>query len=236
MGGRPGAGRGCAHLFAFRCNRIGAEAFLVAGMGDTDMASEVDDMLDPFRRALSGQAEAWNDLFARLRRYVHAEVRKVLGPDAQGPLEHSAVAQSVLRRVWQNLEGRFPPDAQHADLRRFLAWVATIARNRSYDQLRQRRPATPAGSAVESVADSRDPEPVSRRDRIAVELAAALARLKESDRQVVELFWFERLSDAEISARVGKSVGAVKVKRFRALEKLRTPPLRALLEEGHDGR
>jgi RNA polymerase sigma factor (sigma-70 family) len=67
-------------------------------------------------------------------------------------------------------------------------------------------------------------------------VAAALARLPERQRLVVELFWFEGLSDADISARLGGSVGAIKVLRFRALRALRSPGLRDLLEDGHDDR
>jgi RNA polymerase sigma factor (sigma-70 family) len=66
---------------------------------------------------------------------------------------------------------------------------------------------------------------------VAVVLTGALARLAEKKRRVVELFWFERLSDAEISERVGCSAAAVKVLRFRALRELRSPELLTLLEE-----
>jgi hypothetical protein len=44
------------------------------------------------RRALAGDARAWNDFFQQIRRYLHAEVHKVLGPDHQGPPEASDVA------------------------------------------------------------------------------------------------------------------------------------------------
>jgi RNA polymerase sigma-70 factor (ECF subfamily) len=200
--------------------------------------ADADDLLALFRRALSGSPAAWNDLFARLRQYVHAEVRKALGSDVPGGPEYSDVVQSVLRRVWEHVEGRFPADPEHADLRRFLAWVAVIARNRSRDrrdEWNRRRPAA-GGSAVKAVADRRDEEAAARRDLIAAELAAALAALPERKRRVVELFWFERLSDAEIGARLGCSGGAAKVLRCRALQALRTPRLRALLEDGHAGR
>jgi len=197
-----------------------------------------DDLLALLQRALSGQPSAWDEFFGRLRKFVHAEVRKVLGPDADGPLEHSAVVQSVLRRVWRSIAGQFPADPAHADLRRFLAWVGTIARNRSRDQLKglHRIPTVPCGSAVQDVADPGATGAAARRDAVAVELAAALAGLPERKRQVIELFWFERLSDADIGARLGCSVGAVKVLRCRALRSLRTPRLRALLEDAHDGR
>jgi RNA polymerase sigma factor (sigma-70 family) len=84
------------------------------------------------------------------------------------------------------------------------------------------------------VAEPRRRRRAEQRARLAVELTAALARLPERQRQVVELFWFEDLSDADISRRLDCSPGAVRVLRFRALRKLQSPTLQALLEESHD--
>ena len=50
---------------------------------------------------------------------------------------------------------------------------------------------------------------------------AALGRLSERQRQVVELHYFDRLRDAEISERLGGSVAAIRVLRCRALKELR---------------
>jgi RNA polymerase sigma factor (sigma-70 family) len=190
------------------------------------------------RRALSGDAAAWNDFFREVRKYLHAEVRKVLGPGPHGPLDHSVVVQSTLRRVWANIEGQFPNGPEDAALRCFLGWARKIVRNRTWDEWRKVRgeQATAAGSVIEGVAEPRPCQQAMKRDQIAVELAAALGRLPERHRQVVELFWFERLSDAAISARLGCSAGAVRVLRFRALRKLQTPKLRSLLEDSHDAR
>jgi RNA polymerase sigma-70 factor (ECF subfamily) len=187
-------------------------------------------------RALAGDAAAWNDFFREIRRYLHAEVRKVLGPDAPGPLDHSAVVQSTLRRIWERIGDQFPNGPDDAAFGRFLGWVKAIVRNRSREEWRrqQRHPAQAAGSGIEGVAEARPREQVASRDRIAAEVAAALARLPERDRQVIELFWFERLPDADIGKRLGCSGGAARVLRCRALRKLRTPKLHSLLEHGHD--
>jgi RNA polymerase sigma factor (sigma-70 family) len=58
---------------------------------------------------------------------------------------------------------------------------------------------------------------------------AALHKLPERQRQVVELHYFDRLRDAEISARLGGSVAAIRVLRCRALKELRR-----LMENDHD--
>jgi RNA polymerase sigma-70 factor (ECF subfamily) len=188
------------------------------------------------RRALAGEADAWNAFFGAVRKYLHAVVRAELGPDAAGRLEQSALVQSTLRRAWERIEEQFPDGPEDGALRRFLAWVATIARNRSRDEWRrcQRQRAETVGAAIEAVAEPR--RRAEQRSRLTVELTAALARLPERQRQVVELFWFEGLSDADISRRLDCSAGAVRVLRFRALRKLQSPTLQALLEESHDNR
>ncbi|HEY7152414.1 MAG TPA: RNA polymerase sigma factor [Gemmataceae bacterium] len=188
------------------------------------------------RRALSGDVGAWNDFFREIRKYLHAEIRRVLGTDVQGPLDHSAIAQSTLRRVWEQIGEQFPDGPNDVALRRFLAWISTIVRNRSWEEWRRRNrhPVKAVGSAIEHVAEPCSGERRVNREHIAAELAAALARLPEKHRQVVELFWFERLSDSKISERLGCSEGAIRVLRFRALRKLQTPKLRSLLEDSHD--
>jgi RNA polymerase sigma-70 factor (ECF subfamily) len=190
------------------------------------------------RRALAGDPCAWNDFFQQIRRYLHAEARKVLGPGPHGPLEASDLVQSALRRIWERIGDQFPDGPEDPALPRFLGWVQTIVRNRSLQECRKKRPRANAegGAVVEHLPDRRPQDQAAKRDRVAVELAAALGRLPEKQRQVVELFWFERLSDAQICERLGGSVGAVRVVRCRALRALRTPKLRALLEESHDDR
>jgi RNA polymerase sigma-70 factor (ECF subfamily) len=193
---------------------------------------------DLLGRALAGDACAWNGFFREIRKYLHAEVRNVLGPNGQGGPDHSDIVQSTVRRILERIEGRFPNEPEDGDLRLFIGWISTIVRNRCSEALRKVKPerTQTAGAALEGVADPRPWNDTVRRDRLAAEVAAALARLPEKHRQVVELFWFERLSDAEISARLGCTQGALRVLRFRALRKLQSPKLRTLLEESHDGR
>jgi RNA polymerase sigma factor (sigma-70 family) len=188
-------------------------------------------------RALAGDTCAWNDFFREIRKYLHAQVRLALRSEGAEPLDYSALVQSALRRVWTGISDQFPNGVEDGTLGRFLGWARTIVLNRGRDELqrRQRRQTTAGGSAVERLADPRRQEQSSRRDRIAGAVSTALDLLGEEDRKVIELFWFEGLSDAEISQRLGCGAGAVRVRRFRALRKLGSPELQSLLEDGHDG-
>ena len=79
-----------------------------------------------------------------------------------------------------------------------------------------------------------DPETVAGRgvssdSRLDVE--AALGRIPEAQRQVIELHWFAGLPFQDIAEAVGASVGAVKVRAHRGYE-----AMRALLLGGGDDR
>jgi hypothetical protein len=57
------------------------------------------DLRPLLERALAGDVQAWNDFFAAIRHYLHAELRRVSKPDVAHLLDHSALVQSTLRRV-----------------------------------------------------------------------------------------------------------------------------------------
>src|SRR5262249_4318227 len=125
------------------------------------------------RRALAGDAGAWNDFFREIRTYLHAEVRKALGPNGHAPVDKSALVHSALRRVWERIGDQFPDGPEDAALRRFLAWVGTIVRNRTWEELRrrQRQRTDAVGDAIEDVAERRPCGQALRRDRLAAALA-----------------------------------------------------------------
>jgi RNA polymerase sigma-70 factor (ECF subfamily) len=176
-------------------------------------------------RVIAGDRTALNELFGRLRPYLHSLVRKTLGPDWK---DASDIVQSSLRRINENFDNLLGDDPTVPHL---LAWIKKIVRNRAIDEARRRAsgPATGNDSALVNVAGPTDPEQAAARDQRAVGVMAALHRLPQRQRQVVELHYFDRLKDAEISARLGGSVAAIRVLRCRALKELRR-----LMENDHD--
>jgi RNA polymerase sigma-70 factor (ECF subfamily) len=176
-------------------------------------------------RVNAGDRSALNELFARLRPYLHALVRKTLGPDWK---DASDIVQSSLRRINENFDDLLGDDPTVPHL---LAWIKKIVRNRAIDEARRRAGAAGTGndSALANVPQVQSPEEAARRDQRALGVMAALQQLPERQRQVVELHYFDRLRDAEISARLGGSVAAIRVLRCRALKELRR-----LLENDHE--
>lgn len=97
----------------------------------------------------------------------------------------------------------------------FVAWLYGIARHVVTDALR-------SGMRVEPRAEPRLDEPDSRdHDLDRLTLGAALARLPDEQRVVVELKFLAGLSNDEVGRALGKSAGAVNTQQWRALATLR---------------
>ncbi len=174
-------------------------------------------------KVAKGDRQALNDLFTCLRPYLHALLRRSLGPDWK---DASDVVQSSLRRINENIDDLLDDDPTVPHL---LAWIKKIVRNRAIDAMRKR--ATVPVTGHDSHLDNQPGPPAelaARRDARAVAVMAALDKLPPRQRQVVELHYFDRLRDAEISARLGGSVAAIRVLRCRALK-----ALRGLMESDH---
>jgi RNA polymerase sigma factor (sigma-70 family) len=177
-------------------------------------------------RVVQRDRQAYEELFVKLRPYLHALVRRTLGPN-QGGIDYSAIVQSSLRRIHENFDGLLDDDPTVPHL---LAWIKMIVRNRAIDEARRRANA-PAGGAEPFLALAPDRQPAEsarERDGRSLDVLAALRRLPERQRLVVEWHYFDRLRDAEISARLGGSVAAIRVLRCRALKELRR-----LMEANH---
>lgn len=167
--------------------------------------------------AVAGDRDALDNLLAKLRPYLHVLVRARLGHDSA--IDRSALVQESLVRIYQHIA-----ELKQLTVPCLLGWVGQIARNLVIDALRakQREPARATNSRlIELFADSLSSEHPQDRDRRALRVAEALEQLKERRRQVIEMFFLEQLSDAEICRRIGGSAGAIRVLRFRALEDLR---------------
>ena len=168
-------------------------------------------------RLLRGDRQALNDLFTRLRPYLHAQVRKTLGVEWK---DSSDIVQSSLRRINEHMDDWLlaEPSVPH-----LLAWINKIVRNRAIDEVRRRK--NVLGADQDSFLDNLA-QPVSDEDRATREaragaIFAALSKLPERHRRVVEMHYFDRLRDEEISRELGGSVAAVRVLRCRALKQLR---------------
>jgi RNA polymerase sigma factor (sigma-70 family) len=186
---------------------------------------DVHDLEPLLQRVLAGDGQAFNELLARLRRYMHGLVNQQLDGNANGPIDHSEVVQSALRRIHEHFnewKGSKAPS--------LLSWVRSIVHNRVIEELRRSPPRVLSlGSDIAVLADPRPPDESQERADLAAAVASALAQLPDRLRRVVETRWFERQPDERTAQELGITVNHVHQLRFQALEKLR--PLLKHLEE-----
>ncbi|MCE9671164.1 sigma-70 family RNA polymerase sigma factor [Myxococcus stipitatus] len=171
-----------------------------------------------------GSGAAMREVYARCGARAFAVTLRLLPSRADA----EEVLQEAFLEVWRRARD-FDPARGGLE-----AWVATIARTRAIDRLRAQ--GTVARLAVGA---AQQPPPASAtpvapdeaaalgEDRVRVR--AALLRLPPEQREVVELAYFEGLSQREISERTGDPLGTVKTRARLGLEKLAD-----LLGEGSD--
>jgi RNA polymerase sigma-70 factor, ECF subfamily len=129
---------------------------------------------------------------------------------ASNPSEAEDIAQDALLRAWRRR-------STLRDSERRNQWLATIVRNEAFRQHARVRPDLTAKIELREGAED---EQVLATVELA-DLHAALARLSERDRQLLEMKYEEDLTQATIARRLGIPEGTVKVRLHRARNKLR---------------
>lgn len=170
-------------------------------------------------RVQQGEAEALGELYDRLSPLLFAVVKRVLRSRGE--------AEDALQETWVQVWDRaasYSPERGSVQ-----AWLVTIARSRALDRVRRLRVRADAeavhrerakGPELEGAGESRkDPVESEERSRI---VHGALEKLKVEYRQVLEVAFFEGLTQSEISRRLEIPLGTVKTWMRRGLEALRT--------------
>jgi len=174
-----------------------------------------DDAAALIARIAQGDREAFSRFYDAFARTTFGLIRRVLRDS--GPAEE--VLQEVFWQVWQ--------DASQFDPRRGSpeTWLLMRAKSRAIDRLRsiRRREKTFVMPVDESVAHAAQPwadEPAAAVEGRGL-LESALAQLPAAQRRVIELAFFEGLTQSEIAARLGEPLGTVKTRARLGLERLR---------------
>lgn len=139
-------------------------------------------------------------------------------------LQDSGWAEEVVQDVWLKLwKNPALYDASRGDLRR---WLLSVTHNASVDGLRGRRGTAArrdgGADALELARDTgEDPSESAWKSLQAERVQEALAELPPSQRQAIELAYFEGLSQSEIATRTGEPLGTIKTRVRLGLEKLK---------------
>jgi RNA polymerase sigma-70 factor (ECF subfamily) len=176
-------------------------------------------LADLTARLLTGQSQVLEDVLRmlgpRTERLIRGRLRHALSE-----ADYEDAISIALFRLWERRD-RF--DSSRAKLDR---WFYVLARNAAIDLLRRR--------AVhhEEPVDDLDRLPAASREAglrsdspLRRDLARALTRVSEMDKRIL----LSGLTETQLSLELGLKPGAIRVRRRRAKEKLRT----VLREMGH---
>lgn len=148
-------------------------------------------------------------LFDRYSKIVYSVALRVLRDSAAA----EDVLQEIFMQVWRN------PNS-FGDTRGSLGgWLAVVARNRSIDALRRRRPTDQIEEvALPSKCNLADE---AERNFMADRARAAILQLPNEQRKALEMAFFDGLTHTEIAEVTGDPLGTVKTRIRSALLTLR---------------
>jgi RNA polymerase sigma-70 factor (ECF subfamily) len=183
----------------------------VAGRPAEDAARDV----AVISRMAAGEESALGALYDRWVDAVTALVVRIVRDGA----EAEEVVEAVFWQAWQQA-GRYSTERGTPG-----AWLLAMARSRSLDRLRslrRRRDEQPVDETIfERQPAAGDPLAHLEASDRAYHVAHALQTLPAEQREVLELAYFEGLSQTEIAERLSQPLGTVKTRARLALRKLR---------------
>ena len=152
---------------------------------------------------------AFDELYRRYGRAAYAVVRRLVGDHARS----EDVAQQAFINVWRAAAG------YRRERGPATGWLFAIARHAAFDALRTRE--APSRWEVPDLPDD-GPGPDQRAAAAeqAFRVHAAVDRLPDHEREVIELAYYDGLSQSEVAARLGAPLGTVKTRTRRALAHL----------------
>ena len=171
-------------------------------------------------RVQQGDEDAARSLVQRLYPTVIKSVRYHLPRRTS----EEDLAQAVFLKIFKNLD-------QYSGLVPLEHWVSRIAVNTCINQLKHEhvRPewrmsdlSEEQETVVQQLASTHDPLPDEQKAMARELVEALMARLKPAERLIIQLLHLEERSVKEVSQLTGWSVSLVKVRAFRARNRMRT--------------
>lgn len=159
--------------------------------------------------------DAMSDLYDRYSRIVYSVILRIV----RNASVAEELAQETFLRAW-NRAGDF--DGARGKL---VPWLLTIARNRAIDYLRSTA-GQQQSNTFELLSSERVTLFVNTEDRMldleqASRIRAAFSQLNKNQREVLELAYFEGLSQSEMAEKLGQPLGTIKTWVRTALTNLR---------------
>jgi RNA polymerase sigma-70 factor, ECF subfamily len=160
-------------------------------------------------RVQRGEEQAMASLFDRYSKVVYSVALRVL----RDPAAAEDVLQEIFMQVWRRPEGF---SATRGSLG---GWLAVVARNRSIDFLRRRRPTESVEDVVLASPCNLGEE--SERNLMTEKARGLIVTLPQEQRKTLEMAFFDGLTHSEIAEMTGEPLGTVKTRIRSALLVLR---------------
>jgi RNA polymerase sigma-70 factor, ECF subfamily len=175
------------------------------------MASSLPPASALIREMAQGQLAALERFYDRHIQLVYNLVLRIVRNRADA----EEVVQEVFLQAWRGAD-RYDPSRGTPQ-----AWLVTLARTRAIDALRAARR---GGQRIEcsvtnEIADPGKGDAARLPER--QEVTGALGELSSAQRELLELAYYEGLTQTEIAARTGLPLGTVKTRIRTGLERLR---------------
>ena len=179
---------------------------LTSGMADGATAIDDGTLL---QRVRQGDQRAMAEVFDRYGRAVYSVALRILKDTGHA----EDVMQDIFFQVWRNSDSFVQGRGSLG------AWLVVIARNRSIDLLRRRKPTDPVEDVV--LASTTNLASEAEHNALMEKVQKVLKDLPAEQQRSMELAFFEGLSHSEIAERTGDPLGTVKTRIRLALITLR---------------
>ena len=166
-------------------------------------------------RVAAGDAAGLEALYDRYATLVYSLALRIV----RNTSDAEDVTQEAFAQVWAHAK-RF--DAARGAV---PTWLSVIARSRALDRLRRSAAAGAGASSPDGLDAIPDPTPsvelIAASAEQVVAAREALAALPAEQRAVLELAYYEGLTQAEIAARTSTPLGTVKTRIRTGLQRIR---------------
>jgi len=160
-------------------------------------------------RIRAGDQHALSELYDRYSSVVYGVALRIL--------QDTGAAEDLLQDIFLQLWRR--PDAFDSSRGTLGAWLAVIARHRSIDRLRQRRPETDIEDCV--LAGGTDLGDETERSLVIEKVRVVMGEMAPGQREAMEMAFFQGLTHTEIAEQTGEPLGTVKTRIRSGLQLLR---------------
>ena len=163
-------------------------------------------------------AQRNRDAFSRFYDFYAPLIYSLALRMLKGQSDAEDLLQEVFLQVWRQ--------ATVYDVQRGSpeAWLINIARSRAIDKLRSMRRREKSFVLTDDPAAAESPDNVETsagESETRLIMNSALANLPEAQRRVLELAYFDGLSQTEIAARLAEPLGTVKTRMRAGIQRLR---------------